>query len=233
MDTSQHPANQEEIDKLRSQNAELKKDLEREHVLHQMLYKEWKELSEQMAANEQKVYEDARPKNLFYKYSFFLLLICVIPAYYFFVAGKENKRAVSSSAVATIPTANQDSAISKVSNPVIDSQAATKNETANRNEIADSKPLAQPVVAKDDNRFTTLPDSPKPKMTVIAKRVIQVPLDSAGRDSIYWMGWNAYFNKKGSHFRKSTEKYKVWLQGWKDGRVDAQKLVAKKDSLKR
>jgi hypothetical protein len=48
----QPPQYQPEIEKLRLQNAELKKNLEREQTLHAMLYKEWKELSEQNAAHD-------------------------------------------------------------------------------------------------------------------------------------------------------------------------------------
>ena len=64
--------NQDEIEKLRAQNEELKKNLEREQVLHSMLYKEWKDLDEQRAAREYEL-QDPKPKNLFYKYAFVIV----------------------------------------------------------------------------------------------------------------------------------------------------------------
>ena len=66
VDTNQNFENPEEFDSLREENSELKKELEREQLLHKMLYKEWKELNEQAPPKQYEV-QDEKPKNLFYK----------------------------------------------------------------------------------------------------------------------------------------------------------------------
>lgn len=219
----QHSQNQDEIEKLRLKNEELKKNLEREQLLHSMLYKEWKELSEQASARENEFYHN-KSKNVFYKYAFFVLLICMIPAYYFFAPGRGNeKTAPSSSQVATTEPA-KDSSVIKDSTPI------TKDSMPTNKNTAITQPAVQtPVVQPEEKKAPR--DTIKPKMVTLTRHVSEAPLDSSSTDSIYWMGWNAYFNKSSNHFRKSSEKYKVWMQGFNDGHNDARKLLAQKDSL--
>ena len=99
MDTEQHFENLQQANDLRLKNTELKKELEREQFLHKMLYKDWEKLTEQISAQKQEVYENSRPKNLFYKYAFYVLLIGLVPAFYFLYPQTDNKKSSSSQAV--------------------------------------------------------------------------------------------------------------------------------------
>ena len=141
METQQHSQNQEKIDKLRLENVELKKKLEQEQLLHTMLYKEWKELNEHVLAKEHEVHE-GKPKNLFYKYAFYLLLISLIPAYYFINAGKENGK-IPSSQTAAVPTLITPI---KDSTPITNStQTTDKKLTVNRSTVQ-QPPSEHPVL---------------------------------------------------------------------------------------
>ncbi len=83
MDIKQDLSGGDEIDKLRLETIDLKKDLERERLLHNMLYKEWKDLQEQTSARENEVVENNKASTGFYKYAFYVLLIIMIPIVYF------------------------------------------------------------------------------------------------------------------------------------------------------
>jgi hypothetical protein len=268
LETQQHSQNQEKIDKLLLENVELKKNLEKEQLLHTMLYKEWKELNERMLAKEHEVHE-GKPKNLFYKYAFYLLLISVFPAYYFINAGKENGK-VSSSQTTSVPapitpikdstpitnstqttnnklTANGNTTqqpaveqpvikpkekekIQQIPQPTL-TQPVEKSEEKRKIQQTPQPTLAQPV-AKPEEKEKIRPDSSKSKMVTINKPVVESPLTDSIRDLIYWQGWNAYYDRSRNHFKQSSERYNVWLQGWNDGKSDAKKLLAK-DSLQK
>jgi hypothetical protein len=231
LETQQHSQNQEKIDKLQLENVELKKKLDQEQLLHTMLYKEWKELNEHVLAKEHEVH-GSNPKNLFYKYAFYLLLISSIPAYYFLNTGKEIKKISSSknAAVPTLITPIKDSA------PVTNSPATSKKVISNQN-MVQQPALEQPVVKSEEKRKIPA-DTSKAKMVtinkplVIDKPLVEGPLTDSIRDEIYWQGWNAYYDRTRNHFKKSSERYKVWLEGWNDGKSDAKKLLAK-DSLQK
>jgi len=84
----------EENKKLLVENAELKKNLEREELLHKNLYRQWTELNARNLIKDR----DLKKLNLksgffanFYKYSFYaLLLITVVCAWYLFSTGNKN-----------------------------------------------------------------------------------------------------------------------------------------------
>src|SRR5258706_2552198 len=84
--------NRVEIEKLRLENVQLKKNLEREELLHRSLYKQWSELNARTSAKEQEE-EQLKSRNSFYKYAFYviLILLLLIPAYYFLSNSKVDK----------------------------------------------------------------------------------------------------------------------------------------------
>jgi hypothetical protein len=225
--------NQDEIEKLRAQNEELKKNLEREQVLHSMLYKEWKNLDEQRAARENEL-QDPKSRNLFYKYAFYVILILLIPAIFFVNFQKNGK---TTSGVDKTQVTN-DSAIVQHSSKIKNSASAVtadsiqkidKKSAANESAILPQPATEQPVVQTQEKKLLQH-DTGKLKPIAVVKEEPDLPLSDSMRDSIYWIGWNAYYKKAGSHFRKSSQKYKAWLEGYNDGRKDAKKLLAK-DSL--
>src|SRR5438046_1411107 len=101
MDTQQkYSDSQRDIEKLRLENVQLKKNLEREELLHKSLYKQWSELSARMSAKEQEE-EQLRSRNSFYKYAFYAILILLVPAYYFLINGKAESRIIPASKTAS------------------------------------------------------------------------------------------------------------------------------------
>jgi hypothetical protein len=219
VDTQQHFENQEEIDKLRMRNVELKKELEREQVLHKMLYKEWKELSEQMSAKEQEVYENSKPKNLFYKYAFYVLVMALIPAFYFLYQRTGNGKILSSSPVVSDPIRTSDST------PTMkDMQTSKQNVT--------QQPAPEQPAIQSEEKKPIGHDSTKPARLIVHKPVIETPLTDDVRDSISSLGFSAYFDHHRNPFRKSSERYKVWAEGWNDGKAEAKKVLEKNPSLK-
>jgi hypothetical protein len=224
--------NQDEIEKLRAQNEELKKNLEREQVLHSMLYKEWKNLDEQRAAREYDL-QDPKPKNLFYKYAFYVILILLIPAI-FFLNFQKNRKATSGLdkiQLTNDSTVVQDSA--KVNNSLTLSADSTQNTNKNlatNGPANPTQPARERTVVQAQEKKLLQHDTAKLKPIAVINEEPDLPLSDSVRDSIYWIGWNAYYKKAGSHFRKSSQKYKAWLEGYNDGRKDAKKLLAK-DSL--
>lgn len=235
METQQNSQNEDEFDKLRLKNAELKKNLEREQLLHTMLYKEWVQLKEQISAKELEVY-DRKPKNVFYKYAFYLLLVSFIPSYYFLYGRKTYEKSYSSPITASAVKLTADSLkknlISKEniriedSTLMHDSTLTTYKRQTNTSALMQQSAPQQTVV-KPENKIAIQPDTNIQKTTAFKRPVVEPILNDSMRDIIYWQGWNAYYNKSRNTFKKSSEKYKVWLQGWDDGKNDAQKLSAK------
>jgi len=240
--TQQYLIDQQEADKLLANNLQLKKELEREKTLHNMLYKEWKQLSEQMSAKDEEVYENSRPKNLFYKYAFYVLLVAGIPGGYFAYAhirnGAKISSSVSSSQVVSDSAgiaANTKSANATVS--VNDSQHKQKYSPAipekpsssgtSKEQTAIEQPIIQPLEKK-----VTPPDSAKKVKTIPRKPLVEKPLTDDETDSISSDGFNAYFEHRRNPFRKSSERYKVWAQGWNEGKAGAIKVLEKNPSLK-
>ena len=233
MEIQQNLPNQDEIDKLRTKNEELKKNLEREQALHGMLYKEWKDLDEQRTAREFEL-QNPKPKNLFYKYAFYIILILLIPAAIFLSTQKNGKPA---NIVKDQTHPPKDSAIIENPSKPNDAVISTRDSTLKPGkDVTTSTPEAQPQVLKEqptppkpENNIIQ-PDTIKRKSVALVKQEPDLPLSDSVRDSIYWIGWNAYYKRTASHFRKSSQKYQAWLEGYNDGRKDAKKLLAK-DSI--
>ncbi len=242
MDTQQHFIGQEDVDKLRTNNLQLKKELDREKTLHTMLYKEWKQLSEQMAARDQEVYENSRPKNLFYKYAFYVLLAAGIPAGYWAYSNTGNHAkipsSVSSSQLVSDSAGNvTDSKSANATVLINDSQSMQKSPPAIQQKLSNNETskrqtaIAQPIL-KPLEKKVMLPDSAKKVKTITSRPLVEKPLTDDEKDSISSDGFNAYFEHRRNPFRKSSERYKVWAEGWNEGKAEAIKVLEKNPSLK-
>ena len=192
-----------------------------------MLYKEWKELNERASVNE---YPESKPGNPFYKYAFYILLISIFPAYYLLNASKGNE-IKSSSQAASVPVINRDSTSIKDSLSQADSTVTASEIQATKQDTVKQEIPAPPVVTLPEKKIIA-PDSSATKEATIHKPIAEPPLTDSDRDAIYWDGWNAYYSGAKNHFRKSSNKYKVWLEGYNDGRNDAKKTPAK-DSIQK
>lgn len=230
----QNSQNQEEIDKLHSENAELKKNLDREQRLHSMLYKEWKELDEKLAAKELEIHEP-HPKNLFYKYAFYVLIISAIAASYFLYTEKGNEKTSASQAVA-VPATTADSTAVNKSMPGGDTIAARNSSPGRDSGMTKNQILAttrdtvrQPGLMQRGRRIV-LADTSKEGVVIALRPRIEVPLNDSTRDLIYWDGWNAFYNNSRNHYRRSSERYNIWNKGWIDGRNDSKKTLPEDSS---
>lgn len=234
MENQQLSQNQDELERLHSKNEELKKNLEREQVLHAMLYKEWKDLDEKREAKEFEL-ADPKPTNLFYKYAFYAIVIILVPAFFFWNAQK-NKDFTSpaSNAVILLKTDSatiKDSMQAKNSQMPTGDSAPKLNKTVTTNlSVIQLQPTIQAAVEKAQEKKVIQQEQSKIEETAENKPETGTPLDDSVRENIYWMGWNAYYNKSVSHFKKSSQKYQAWLAGYNDGRNDAKKMLAK-DSI--
>ena len=199
MDTQQRFIDQQEVDKLLANNTQLKKELEREKTLHNMLYKEWKQLSEQMAARDQEVYENSRPKNLFYKYAFYVLLAAGIPAGYWAYSNIPGVAKIPSSvsslqvvtdsadnatdsASASSPVSVNDSQPKQESPPAIHEKPS--NSGISKQQTAIAQPILQPLEKK-----IILPDSAKKVKTTTQRPLVEKPLtdDEKGFNFFGWI----------------------------------------------
>lgn len=207
----EHSLTQQENEKLRLENIQLKENLEKEEFLHKTLYKQWSELNIRMLSKERE-FNQFKRGNVFYKYAFFLILLAAAPVYYFISSTNGDKRiATVSQPVSPAPvptTSKKDIAVSKT----------TKRDVA-----------VQPPVIKREEKEIIQPDTIQPKPAIVNKpAVIVKPLTDSVRNLIYSEGWDAYYEKSDSHYPKSSQKYKVWLEGWKDAENDDKKMLTKK-----
>ncbi len=237
MDIKEDLNNQEEINKLRLETKGLKKNLERERLLHNMLYKEWKELQEQASAKETMVIENGKVGNGFYKYAFYILLIIMVPIVYFLYppAGFE-KTHVATRAVPD-STLHRDSSSTMLTSTLKDTvakiDAPSTGETKKNNEIPVQKANVPATVIKPEEKKLIPRDSTKKQAKVIVRKpVIGGPITDDTRDSIASEGFNAFFYHNRSPYRRSSERYKIWINGWNSAKEEAKKVVAKDPSLK-
>ena len=235
VDTEQHFENLQEVNELRLKNIELKKELEREQVLHKMLFKDWEKLTRQISTQKQEVYESSRPKNLFYKYAFYVLLIGLVPAFYFLYPQTDNKKSFSLPVVSdTMRPENiaQTRAAAPVTNSVSgrDSVSTVQKKQISNQEVTQQPAPPQPVLQPEEKKANTH-DSTKPRRLIIRNQVVEMPLTDDARDSISSLGFSAYFDHHRNPFRRSSEKYKAWAQGRNEGKAEAKKLVEKNTCL--
>ena len=99
----EYSVNQEEVEKLRLENLELKKSLENEEFLHKTLYKQWNELNARVLAKEREL-KQSETRNIFYKYAFYIILFAIVPAYYFLNSSKGDEKIASASKAIPVPT---------------------------------------------------------------------------------------------------------------------------------
>src|ERR1700733_14316820 len=78
---------QQEVEKLQLENIQLKKKLEQEELLHKSLYRQWSELNDSVLVKNRQL-EQFGWRNSFYKYAFYVILLALIPGYYFLVRSK-------------------------------------------------------------------------------------------------------------------------------------------------
>jgi hypothetical protein len=235
VDTEQPFESLQQIDELRLRNTELKNELEREKTLHKMLFKEWEELTAEMAAQKQQSYENSRPKNIFYKYAFYVLLIGLVPVFYFVNPPSDNRKTSSSGAVSDRHRSEDSSSTSTTASasnslPVKDS-ALTVQKKPVIQEVKQQPTAEQPVLLPEEKKAIT-PDSIKLSRSIIHKEVVEVPLTDDERDSITSLGFSDYFDHYRNRYRKSSVKYKAWEKGWNEAKAEAKKLVEKNPSLK-
>ena len=235
VESEQHLENLQQVNELRLKNTELKKELEREQMLHKLLYKDWVKLTEQIAAEKKEVDENSGPKNLFYKYAFYVLLITLVPGFYFLYHLKDNNRSSSSQVVAATARpadSARTSAAAAVTNSLSrrDSVSAVQKKPVARLDVSQQSSTVQPVLQPENKPITK--DSIKPAVAITRKQVFEAPLTADERDSISSIGFNAYFDHTRNPFRRSSEKYKAWEEGWNESRAEAQKLEEKDPSLK-
>lgn len=237
MDIKEDLNGQDEINKLRLETKDLKKDLERERLLHNMLYKEWKELQEQASSRENSVVENAKPRNSLYKYAFYILLIITVPIVYFLYppAGFEKThlatRSIPDSALPRDSSSTMVTSTSKDTVAKID--APSPGETKKNNEIPVQKTNVPATVIKPaEKKLTPGDSSKKPAKSIVFKPLIEGPITDDIRDSIASEGFSAYFYHNRNPYRRSSERYKIWIKGWNSGKEEGKKVVAKDPSLK-
>jgi hypothetical protein len=235
VDTEQHFENLQQVNELRLKNTELKKELEREQFLHSLLYKDWVKLTKQIADQKQEVYENSTPKNLFYKYAFYVLLICLVPGFYFLYPLTDNNKSSSSQVVSDTarPADSAGTRAAAATNSLSrrDSVSSVQKKQINKRDVTQQSSTGQPVLQPEEKKAITK-ESIKPAKSITRKHVFEIPLTDDERDSIWSLGFNAYFEHHRNPFRRSSEKYKAWAEGWNDGRAEGKKLYEKDPSLK-
>lgn len=247
------PGNEEEIDKLHAQNAELKKELEKEQRLHSMLFNEWKALSEKAEAREQQIYESDKPKNVFYKYAFYVLVVALIPVAYFLYPHFITSANVSSSqklvtesqpvkdtpvakdtphAVAQLPLIDTEQ--KKAAMPAVQPDISVKKDAIQQTAVVTAPvtaPEIKPVIKPAEKKVMP-PDSARQTRPTAHKPIVEAPLTDDERDSISSLGFSAYFDHTRNPYRKSSELYKVWEQGRNEGKTEAKKVLEKDSSMR-
>lgn len=228
MDIQQSIEKQEEMVKLRLTNEALKKELEKEQLLHKMLFNEWKKLSAETETKEHKVHQK-EPANPFYKYAFYTLLIALILAYYFLYYSRGNEKLSSpvqpaASIVTSDSIKTTASALPQASVSNSETLTTVNEKPANNRDTVRQIPLERPVISQENKAI--IPDTSRRATAIVnIKPIAETRLTNDIKDSIYWVGWNAYFTKARSSFRKSSPRYRAWYEGWKDGKAQAKKLL--------
>ena len=158
MDTEQHFENLQQVNELRLKNTELKKELEREQLLHTMLYKDWVKLTEQIADQKQEAYENSTTKNLFYKYAFYVILIGLVPGFYFLYPLTDNNKSSSSQVVSdTVRPADSARTRAAATNSLSkrDSVSGVQKKQVNKRDVTRQSSTGQPVLQPEENKAIT------------------------------------------------------------------------------
>jgi len=200
MNTQQtHSDIQNENEKLRLENVQLKKNLEKEEFLHKALYRQWNELNIRRLAEKREL-KQLESRNLFYKYAFYVILF-LVAAYYFLSNSKGSDKTDASQTVSSsTPTPNQT--------------VATSPDTLQLINVKLEERAAHPAIIEP---------------AITEKPIIDKSLPDSVRSLIYWEGWSAYYEKLHNPYQKSLQKSEAWLAGWKQGENDAKKKSEKED----
>ncbi len=129
------------------------------------------------------------------------------------------------SASASSPVSLNDSQPKQESPKAIDEKPSNRGTSKQQTAIA--QPISQPLEKK-----IMLPDSTTKVKTTTHRPLVEKPLSDDGKDSISSDGFSAYFDHRRNPFRKSSEKYKVWQEGWNEGKAEAIKVLEENPSLK-
>jgi len=205
MTQEKHFDSEQENEKLRSEIVRLREHLEQEEFLKKKVYKQWSELHALILAKESDL-KLLKSTNLLYKCSLYLILFLIAPGYYFITSGKAGDEKL-------VTNSQTDSA-----------RTLTAYQTPTSNSALTQLPEIKP---EEKQKEKIQPDAIKPKTTTATKPIIEKPLDDSIRNYIYWEGWSAYYEKLNNPYKKSTQKYEVWLAGWSEGANDAKKILAK------
>jgi hypothetical protein len=204
MDTQQEYSDlKQEIEKLRLENVQLKKNLEKEEFFEKGIYKQWCELHALILSKENEV-KQARAVNSIYKYGFYLILLLFIPSIYFLSSDKRGERVAYDSQAAASPK--------RVPNETLTSNPDTVK-------VLKIMPEQKEIVKQATVQTIS---------ATAANTVVTNPITDSARISVYWEGWVAYYEKKSRNpYPKSTQEYEAWLAGWKEGENDSKKTLAK------
>lgn len=206
MNTQQEYSDKKQDSKnLYVENEQLKRDLEKEEFLHKALYKQWNELNVRMLAKEREL-KRLKSGNLFYKYGFYLILFSLAPAYYFFSTSKEDKEITASSQTVSSPAQT----------------APTTNQA-----LPNDQDTVYVSKVKLEEKQVIQTDTVKPKLVINSKPVIAKPLTDSIRNMIYSEGWDGYYEKSRNPYQKFSQKYNLWMQGWKDAEKDDKKALTR------
>ncbi len=247
MERQQNFSEREEIEALRLQNSTLKKDLDREKQLHSLLFKEWQELKEKFKGREEEVYEGPGNERPFYRYAFYTLLVASVIAFCFLLFRSDTDgtdtpaQALADSPTSSSPAPNPPSLIKTDSLLKNDSQPA-----GNQQQAQPEKPVVvqQPPVVPEEKKIVEQPatvpeekkvvsrETPKPAATTLSKPAAEQPLTDELRETISSDGFDGYFQHRRNPFKRSSERYKIWQDGYNDGKAGAQAVEAKDPSSK-
>src|SRR5437868_6184430 len=96
-----------ENEKLCLENIQLKQKLEKEEFLHKALYKQWRDLHGLTLSQDGEL-KRIRLANSLFKYSFYLILLLVIPSVYLLSGGKDAEKITPALRIASsMPGANE------------------------------------------------------------------------------------------------------------------------------
>ena len=185
------------IENLRLENVQLKKNLEKEEFLHKVLYRQWRQLRILTFSKENEL-KWVGSVNSFYRYGFYLVSGLLIIQLFFPASGRRvDQKIVNASQIGSPQMPMKD-----------------KSLTSNRTPLPDIK-----AVQKETIQSATI----QPIPATVNDAVINTSLPDSVKSSIYWDGWVAYYQKASNPYQKSGQEYEAWLEGWKQGENDARK----------
>jgi hypothetical protein len=201
----QQSYNELENERLRLEVVQLKESLDKEQFFHKAVYQQWYELNANML-NKERELKQAKAKNLLYKYTFYLILISLPIAYYLQSGGRKDGT--------NTPLLN-----------TVSPSSVSPNEALVESSVAVPGPKI-----KSNKKEVIEATEKQPALMAGAKPVLEEKLSESVWHDVFWEGWTAYYQKSVNPYQKTSQKYRVWLQGWEEGRNDTKNLKAKASS---